>query len=50
MELNKERTNGRFAIMKFHYWYGTDVFQRVFKDWDFYNDAKNTTCYIFEKV
>ena len=45
-EQNRIRRN---CILKFHQWFGSDVFEEVFKDYDFYFDESNQLVYVYRK-
>lgn len=48
MKITKEQNRLRKnCILKAHYWFGSDVFEEVFKDYDFYVDEENTMFYVY---
>jgi hypothetical protein len=50
MELTKEQNRlKKNCLIKAHYWFGIDVFNKVFKDFDYYIDDENKLFYVYEK-
>lgn len=45
-EENKQRKN---CILKFHYWYGSEVLNEVLKEYDFFIDKDRALVYVFRR-
>lgn len=50
MRLTKEENrNRKNPLIKAHHWFGSDTFERVFKDFDYYVDTDNALFYVYDK-